>query len=122
MNLCINLLCFPRCLLINFNKFLLSIRIIFALQLSLDQFFCRINVKQVFVRYLGPTTWNDTPGSIRSIMTLQNFKRNYRSVFPRLQSYPTVVLNTFELIAIFLSHRGFLFPYCLPLSRMLPLP
>src|SRR6218665_3117884 len=41
MNLCINLLiiglCFHRCLLVNFNKFLLSIRIIFALQLSLNQ-------------------------------------------------------------------------------------
>src|SRR6218665_3028884 len=41
MNLCIILLikglCFPRCLLVNFNKFLLSIRIIFALQLSINQ-------------------------------------------------------------------------------------
>ena len=41
MNSCINILiiCFPKCLLINFNKFLLSFRLIFAPQLSLDQFF-----------------------------------------------------------------------------------
>src|SRR6218665_2373326 len=49
-------LCFPRCLLVNFNKFLLSIRIIFALQLSLNQIFGRINVKQFCVRYSRPTT------------------------------------------------------------------
>ena len=52
MNLCINLLimCFPICLLVNFNKFLLSIRIIIALQLSLNQILGRIDVKQFCVR------------------------------------------------------------------------
>ena len=40
--------------------------------------FCCTNVRQFCIRYSGPSTWNDTPNSIRSITTLHGFIKNFR--------------------------------------------
>src|SRR6218665_1792113 len=40
--------------------------------------FCHTNVRQFCIRYSGPSTWNDTPDSMRSITTLHGFIKNFR--------------------------------------------
>src|SRR6218665_3064155 len=90
MNLCINLLCFPRCLLINFNKFPLSIRIglIFALQLhaSLDQLFVVLMLNNSAL-----DTWDPQPGMILLevvVVSVLPLGRFLASIFSTLFCFP----------------------------------